>query len=148
MAILLNNKAGLKLGSTSPAAIDLSSYVTSITINRAFDELEVSALGDTGHKYVKGLESSTITVDFLNDQGTNGVLQTLQTLWGTNAYFKIIGSTDTTTYPVGAGNPIYSGLILVNNTTDVSGAVGDLQTQSITFNVSGSISVATTGSWT
>lgn len=147
MAILLNNKAGLKLGSTSPASIDLSSYVTSITINRAFDELEVSALGDTGHKYVKGLESSTITVDFLNDQGTNGVLQTLQSLWGTNAYFKIIGSTDTTTYAVGAGNPIYSGLVLVNNTTDVNGAVGDLQTQSITFNVSGSISVATTGTW-
>jgi hypothetical protein len=147
MAILLNNKAGLKLGSTSPASIDLSSFVTSITINRAFDELEVSALGDTGHKYVKGLESSTITVDFLNDQGTNGVLQTLQSLWGTNAYFKIIGSTDTTTYPVGAGNPIYSGLVLVNNTTDVNGAVGDLQTQSITFNVSGAISVATTGTF-
>lgn len=147
MAILLNNKAGLKLGSTSPAAIDLSSYVTSITINRAFDELEVSALGDTGHKYVKGLESSTITVDFLNDQGTNGVLQTLQTLWGTNAYFKIIGSTDTTTYPVGAGNPIYTGLMLINNTTDVNGAVGDLQTQSITFNVSGAITVATTGTF-
>lgn len=147
MAILLNNKAGLKLGSSSPASIDLSSYVTSITINRAFDELEVSALGDTGHKYVKGLESSTITVDFLNDQGTSGVLQTLQSLWGTNAYFKIIGTTDTTTYPVGAGNPIYTGLILVNNTTDVSGAVGDLQTQSITFNVSGSISVATTGTF-
>lgn len=147
MAILLNNKAGLKLGATSPAAIDLTSFVTSITINRAFDELEVSALGDTGHKYVKGLESSTITVDFLNDQGTSGVLQTLQTLWGTNAYFKIIGSTDTTTYPVGAGNPIYSGLILVNNTTDVNGAVGDLQTQSITFNVSGAITVATTGTF-
>jgi hypothetical protein len=147
MAILLNNKAGLKLGATSPAAIDLTSFVTSITINRAFDELEVSALGDTGHKYVKGLESSTITVDFLNDQGTSGVLQTLQTLWGTNAYFKIIGSTDTTTYPVGVGNPIYSGLILVNNTTDVNGAVGDLQTQSITFNVSGAITVATTGTF-
>lgn len=147
MAILLNNKAGLKLGSTGPANIDLSTFVTSITINRAFDELEVSALGDTGHKYVKGLESSTITVDFLNDQGSSGVLQTLQTLWGTNAYFKIIGSTDTTTYPVGAGNPIYTGLILVNNTTDVNGAVGDLQTQSITFNVSGAISVATTGTW-
>lgn len=147
MAILLNNKAGLKLGSASPASIDLSSYVTSITINRAFDELEVSALGDTGHKYVKGLESSTITVDFLNDQGTSGVLQTLQSLWGTNAYFKIIGTTDTTTYPVGAGNPIYSGLILVNNTTDVNGAVGDLQTQSITFNVSGAITIATTGTF-
>lgn len=147
MAILLNNKAGLKLGSSSPANIDLSQWVTNISITRGFDELEVTALGDTGHKMVKGLESSTITVDFLNDQGSAGVLQTLQTLWGTNAYFKIIGSTDTTTYPVGAGNPIYTGLILINSTTDVNGAVGDLQTQSLTFNVSGSISVATTGTF-
>ena len=147
MAILLNNKAGLKLGASSPANIDLSQWVTNISITRSFDELEVSALGDTGHKYVKGLESATITVDFLNDQGSSGVLQTLQTLWGTNAYFKIIGSTDTTTYPVGAGNPIYTGLVLINNTTDVNGAVGDLQTQSLSFNVSGSVSVATTGTW-
>ena len=147
MAILLNNKVGLKLGSASPANIDLSQWVQSITINRSFDELDVTAMGDAGARQVKGLERSSITIDFLNDQGTSGVLQTLQTLWGTNAYFKIIGSTDTTTYPVSAGNPIYTGLILVNNTTDSAGAVTDLQMQSLTFNVSGTISVATSGTF-
>jgi hypothetical protein len=147
MAILLNNKVGLKLGSTSPANIDLSQWVTSITINRSFSELDVTAMGDSGMRRVKGLEDSSITIDFLNDQGSSGVLQTLQTLWGTNAYFKIIGSTDTTTYPVGAANPIYTGLVLVNNTTDIAGAVTDLQTQSLTFTVSGTIGVATTGTF-
>jgi hypothetical protein len=36
---------------------------------------------------------------------------------------------------------------LVNNTTDVNGAVGDIGTQSITWNVSGTVAVATTGTW-
>jgi len=147
MAILLNNKVGLKLGTSSPANIDLSQWVQSITINRAFTELDITAMGDNGVRRVKGLEDSTITIEFLNDQGDAGVLRTLQTLWGTNAYFKIIGSTDTTTYPVGAGNPIYTGLVLVNNTTDVAGAVTDLQMQSLTFTVSGTIGVATTGTF-
>jgi hypothetical protein len=147
MAILLNNKVGLKLGSSTPANIDLSQWVQSITINRAFTELDITAMGDSGVRRVKGLEDSTITIEFLNDQGSAGVLQTLQTLWGTNAYFKIIGSTDTTTYPVGAGNPIYTGLVLVNNTTDVAGAVTDLQMQSLTLTVSGTIGVATTGTF-
>jgi hypothetical protein len=147
MAILLNNKVGLKLGTSSPANIDLSQWVQSITINRAFTELDITAMGDSGVRRVKGLEDSTITIELLSDQGSAGVLQTLQTLWGTNAYFKIIGSTDTTTYPVGAGNPIYTGLVLVNNTTDVAGAVTDLQMQSLTFTVSGTIGVATTGTF-
>lgn len=147
MAILLNNKVGVKLGSSSPANIDLSQWVQSVTINRSFEELTITAMGDSGQRYVKGLEASSVSIDFINDQGSSGVLQTLQSLWGTNAYFKIIGSTDTTTYPVGAGNPIYTGLILVNNTTDISGATADLQMQSLTFNVSGTISVATSGTF-
>jgi len=48
-------------------AVDLSTLVSSVTINRSFDELEISALGDSGHRYVKGLEASSITIDFFND---------------------------------------------------------------------------------
>ena len=38
---------------------------------------------DTAHKFVKGLEASTITLDFLNDTAASNVLQTLQAAWGT-----------------------------------------------------------------
>ena len=58
MAIFLNNKVGVKVNS-----VDLSDHVTSVTLNRSFDELEVTAMGDTGHKYVKGLEASSVTID-------------------------------------------------------------------------------------
>ncbi len=38
-------------------------HVTSITLNRTFDELEVTAMGDTSHKFVKGLEASSSLID-------------------------------------------------------------------------------------
>ncbi len=73
MAITLNNKVGLKINS-----VDLSDHVTSVTLNQAFDELEVTAMGDTAHKFVKGLESATLTVSFLNDQAATSVLDTFR----------------------------------------------------------------------
>ena len=94
MAVFLNNKVGVKIG-----AVDLSDHVTSVVINRSFDELNVTAMGDGGNRYIKGLESSSITIDFLNDTASGEVLQTLQSVWGTNAtimpkysYVKNIGN--------------------------------------------------------
>jgi hypothetical protein len=120
-------------------AVDLSTLVTSVTINRAFDELEVTALGDTGHRFVKGLEASSISIDFLNDEATAKTLQTLQATWGTNTTVTF----KQTSAAVSATNPLYTMTCLVNNITPVNGAVADLSTQSVTWNVSGTIAVTT-----
>jgi hypothetical protein len=40
MAVFLNNKVGVKVNT-----VDLSDHVTSVTLNRSFDELEVTAMG-------------------------------------------------------------------------------------------------------
>ena len=77
MAVFLNNGVVLTVN-----AVDLSNHVTSVTLNRSFDELEVTAMGDSGHKFVKGLEASSITIDFLNDTASANVLATLQATWG------------------------------------------------------------------
>jgi hypothetical protein len=134
MAVFLNNGVVLTINS-----VDLSDHVTAVTINRSFDELEVTAMGDSGHKFVKGLEASSITIDFLNDTATGEVLQTLQGIWGTNAPITVKQSSAATS----AANPLYSMTCLINNTTDINGSVADLSTQSLTFNVSGTIAVTT-----
>lgn len=134
MAVFLNNGVQLTVNSVS-----LSDHVQSITINRSFDELEVTAMGDSGHKFVKGLEASSITIDFLNDTATANVLQTLQAAWGTNVTVTVKQTSAATS----ATNPLYTMTCLVNNTTDINGAVGDLSTQSVTWNVSGTIAVTT-----
>jgi hypothetical protein len=139
MAVFLNNQVGVKVNS-----VDLSDHVNNITLNRNFDELEVTAMGDSGHKFIKGLEASSITVDFLNDTATASVLQTLQAAWGQNVTVVLLQNKGTA---VSATNPLYTMTVLLNGTTDINGATGDLSTQSVTWNVSGTVAVTTSGSF-
>ena len=139
MAIFLNNKVGLKINS-----VDLSDHVTSVTLNQAFDELEVTAMGDSAHKFVKGLESATLTVSFLNDQASANVLATLNAAFGTTVAFKMLQDKGTA---VGATNKLFSGDILINNLTPINGAVGDIGTQDITFTVNSVVTVADSGTF-
>jgi hypothetical protein len=134
MAVFLNNNVGVKINS-----VDLSDHVTSVTINRVFDELEVTAMGDSSHKFVKGLEASTVTIDFLNDTASANVLATLQAAWGTTVTAIFIQTKGTA---VSAANPTYTVSLLVNNTTDINGAVGDIGTQSITFTANSTVAVS------
>jgi len=134
MAVFMSNGVVLTVN-----AVDLSNHVTSVTLNRSFDELEVTAMGDSGHKFVKGLEASSVTIDFLNDTATSNVLQTLQAQWGSNATVTLKQTSAATS----ATNPLYTMTCLINNTTDINGAVGDLSTQSVTWNVSGTVAITT-----
>ena len=134
MAIYLSNTVQVTLNSVA-----LTDHVTSATINRAFDELEVTAMGDTAHKFVKGLEASTITLDFLSDTAAANVNATLQAAWGTTVALTL----KQTSAAVSATNPLYSTTVLVNNTTDINGAVADIATQSITFTCNSPIIITT-----
>ena len=139
MAIILNNKVGLKINS-----IDLSDHVTSVTLNQNFDELEVTAMGDTAHKFVKGLESASLTVSFLNDTAASSVLATLQAAYGTTTGVKMLQDKSAA---VGATNQLYTFDILVNNLTPINGAPGDMATMDITFTINSAVTVASVGTF-
>jgi len=139
MAVFLNNTVGLKIN-----AIDLSDHVTSLTLNYAADELEVTAMGDTAHKFVKGLESGTLTVSLLNDTAASQVLTTLNSAFGTTVAVKMVQEK---VPAVSSTNPLYTFDILVNNLTPINGAVGDIGTQDITFTLNSKVTVATTGTF-
>ena len=139
MAVFLNNKVGVKIGT-----VDLSSLVSSVSLNRTFDELEVTAMSDQGHRYVKGLEASTLSISFYNDTDSNKTLQTLQGAYGTNATVKLLQDKDSA---VSATNPLYTMTCIVNGLTDINGAVADLSTIDVQWNVSGTVAVATTGTF-
>ena len=134
MAVFLSNGVVVTVN-----AVDLSNHVTAVTLNRNFDELEVTAMGDSGHKFVKGLEASSVTISFLNDTATANVLQTLQAQWGNNATVTLKQTSAATS----ATNPLYTMTCLINGTTDINGAVGDLGTQDVTWNVSGTVAITT-----
>lgn len=134
MAVYLSNGVVLTVN-----AVDLSNLVSSVTINRSFDELEVTAMGDSGHKFVKGLEASSVTIDFFNDEASTKTLQTLNSTWGTSTTVTMKQTSAATS----ATNPLYTMSCLVNNTTPINGALGDLSTQSVTWNVNGTIVITT-----
>ena len=134
MAVFLNNGVQVTVN-----AVALTDHVTSVTLNRSFDELEVTAMGDSGHKFVKGLEASSVTIDFLNDTASSNVLATLQAAWGTSVAVTLKQTSAATS----ATNPLYTMTCLVNSTTDINGAVGDLGTQSVTWNVQGTVVITT-----
>ena len=139
MAIFLNNKVGLKI-----ATINLSDHVTAFTLNRQADQIEVTAMGDTAHKFVTGLSADTLTVSFLNDTAAANVLATLQAAYGTTVAWAAIQDSSAA---VSATNLLYSGTILVDNLTDINGAVGDEGTMDLTFTCNSKTATASTGTW-
>jgi hypothetical protein len=139
MAIFLNNKVGLKI-----ATINLSDHVTAFTLNRQSDQIEVTAMGDTAHKFVTGLSADTLTVSFLNDTAAANVLATLQAAYGTTVAWQAIQDSSAV---VSATNLLYSGTILVDNLTDINGAVGDEGMMDLTFTCNSKTTTASTGTW-
>lgn len=139
MAIFLNNKVGFKI-----ATVNLSDHVTAFVLNRVLDQIPVTAMGDTANKFVTGLSSDTITVTFLNDTATGSVLPTLQAAFGSTVAFQAIQDSSSA---VSASNVLYSGTILVDNLTDINGAVGDEGMIDITFTCNSKTAYASTGTW-
>jgi len=135
MATFLGNGAQVTVNS-----VDLSTYVSSVTINQEFDQLEVTAMGDTGHKYIAGLENSSISIDFNADFATSKVNQTIN---GSTAGNGLVGATTTVTIKPGAGstsatNPLYTATVLVTQWPQVYN-VGELATVSVTWPVNGAV---------
>ena len=138
MAVFLSNGVQVKVNT-----VDLSNHVSAVTINRNLNELDVTAMGDSGVKRIAGLEDSTITITFINDTAAASVLATLQAAFGTNVTCKFLQNNAA----VSATNVMYTATCLVNGITDINGAVGDLSTIDVTWSVSGTVAVASSGTF-
>jgi len=139
MAIFLQNNVGVKINS-----IDLSDHITSVTLQQTFDEVEVTAQGSTAHQFAKGLESSQLTLNFLNDFAASSVCATLQAAYGTTVTAVLIPVKGTA---VSATNPLYTVSLLINNLQPLNGAVGDISNSSITFTCNSTVVQTTSGSF-
>jgi hypothetical protein len=139
MAVLLQNGVGVKIAST-----DISDHVSSVTLSQIFDELEITSLGDQSHKFTKGLEASTLSIDFFNDFAASQVTTLLQTNYGTTVTAVLIPKKGTA---VSAENPLYTVSILINNLTPISGDVASINSSSISFTCNSTVAYATTGTF-
>ena len=148
MAIYLNNNVGVKLATAAAPtvpSIDISSYVSAITLTQIVDELEVTTMGDSAHKVVAGLQSATLQIDFFNDWAASQVMTTLNAAFATTLAVSMITVKGTV---VSATNPSYQFSIFVNNLTPVgSGGVGDEAASSISFTVNTTVTVSSSVSF-
>jgi hypothetical protein len=143
MAIYLNNNVGVKLATAAAPtvpSIDISAYVTNAVINQIVDELEVTAMGDTAHKFAAGLQSGTFSIDLINDWATSQVMQTLNAAFGQTLDVSVITVKGTA---VSAANPSYQFSILVNNLTPLgTGGVAEIATSSLSFTLNSALTVS------
>lgn len=120
-------------------SVDLSAWVTSVTISLEVDEQEDTAMGDTYRSRLGGLKDWTLDVDFNSDFAASAVDQTIWPLIGTNVPVVIKANSGS----VSSTNPSYSGNVLVTEYSPIDGGVGDLSTTSVSWPGNGTLTRAT-----
>jgi hypothetical protein len=110
---------------------DVSDQCTSLTLTIGNDELESTAFGDTGHKFVGGLQSVEVTMTLFLSYGTGEVEAMLAAAVGQGSTDLIISPSGTTE---SATNPEYTitGAMLANAPV-INSTVGELATVDLTF---------------
>jgi hypothetical protein len=111
-------------------AVDLSDQCTGATVNINYDQLEATSFGDSSRKYVSGLGSHSVTLDFYASFAATETWATLKSLVGTstNVIVKPAVGTDSATNP----GLTFTGTFLA--ALPVVTSLGALGTISVTFN--------------
>lgn len=114
---------------------DLSDQANACTITIGQDALESTAFGDTGHRFVGGLQTVDVSIDFFLSYGGTGATSEVETAL---AAMVGLGTTTLTISPSGttesASNPEYviSNAMLANF-TPINSTVGELATVTASF---------------
>ncbi|MFI0481742.1 hypothetical protein [Actinomadura sp. 9N215] len=120
-------------------AVNLSGWVTSVTLSVEVDDQESTAMGSGFRTRLGGLKEWSLDIDFNADFGASAVDETVYPLLGTNVPITIKATSAAT----GPTNPIYSGTALVSEYSPIDGGVGDLATTSVSWPGSGVLTRAT-----
>ena len=116
---------------TGGVKVDLTDQCRSATVTLGVDSLESTAFGDSGHRFVPGLQTVAVDLEMYLSYGTGEVEATLFANLGT-------GTTELTISPAGAAegtsNPEYT---IINmqlvDFTPITGSVGELSMITASF---------------
>ena len=115
--------------------VNLSSYVTAVTLEMNADEVETTAFGSAARTRIGGLKDGSVKIDFNQDFAAGAVEATLYPLLGTIATVTMLPTSGSAT----ATNPQYAVPCLVTQNMPVNGQIGDLSTLSVTWPTSGTV---------
>ncbi|MGA1388263.1 MAG: hypothetical protein ACO33D_08065 [Ilumatobacteraceae bacterium] len=110
---------------------DLSDQCRSVTITVGQDPLESTAMGDTGHQFVGGLQSVEVSLEMYLSYGASEVEAILSSCVGTGTTTLVISPSGTTE---SATNPEYTITnCMLENFTPIASTVGELAMVTATF---------------
>lgn len=112
--------------------MDLSDWVTQVTLPWQFDALEDTAMGDTARSRIKGLGDSTIQINFNQDFAAGGPDATVAAAHGTVVVIKV----RPTSASIGPTNPEYVGSYLITENNPFGDSVGDKASMSVSWPLS------------
>lgn len=113
-------------------SVDMSGWVESVTLPVQFDELEDTAMGDSGRSRIAGLEDGSITINFNDDFAASAVDATIWAAKQTAVVCKV----RPTSGSISATNPEYVGSYLVSQINPFGASVGQLAKRSVTWPLS------------
>jgi hypothetical protein len=122
------------------AGVNLSDYISSISLSSTYDAVETTAFGGgnvpaAARTRQAGLVDNAVTLDFHQDFAAGQVEATIYPLLGTVQTVEV--------QPVNAAisvdSPKYIFSALISEWTPVNGGVGELATASVTWPISGAI---------
>lgn len=110
---------------------DVSDQCTSLTLTVGQDELESTAFGDTGHKFVGGLQSVEVSMTLFLSYGSGEVEAMIAAAVGQGSTTLVISPSGTTE---SASNPEYTitGAMLANAPV-INSTVGELASVDLTW---------------
>ena len=125
---LSNATVNITQGATTT---DLSDQCRSVTVTIGSDPLESTAMGDTGHRFVSGLQSVEVTLEMFLSYGASEVEAILSSCVGTGTTTLVISPSGTTE---SATNPEYTiANCMLQNFTPIASTVGELAMVTATF---------------
>jgi hypothetical protein len=124
-------------------AIDLSQFLTSVTLSTSVDVVETTGMGSAAAKTrLPGLKDNSVTLEFNQDFAAAGPEITINavgsSLVGTSVPIVIKPASGA----VSATNPSFSFTAVCSEWQNVQGSVGELSTISATWPISGAITKA------
>ena len=117
------------------AGTPVSDHVGSVTITTDVAEVATTAFGGSAVTRVGGLRDNIVQLEFHQDYAASNLESIVYPLIGTVAAITV----KPTSGAISDTNPEYQFNALISSWTPVAGAVGDLATVSVTWQISGAI---------
>lgn len=138
---LLHPKVEISTDQTTGNLVNLTAWCDSVDMPQQVDALESTSFNDDNRTYIPGMEGLQVTLQFQQDFAAAAVWATLNAIKGE---IVLIHITAKRTEAISATNPQYQFLGFWTTNNPLQGGVSELARASVTFQISGAITIDTT----